>query len=112
MVHGKGNYAAVGASEEGGDPGGRVRAPEHNAVAFANSSGSQFACETKGRPSDLAIAVAGHAIAVALGVSRFAAKTPEVQQIFAKAGAHEPSVTHLAGRDSARVLPLYCRKPA
>ena len=79
MVHGNGNYAAVGASEEGGDPGGRVRAPEHNAIAFANSAGSQFASETEGGLSDLAIAVPGYAIATALGVGLFAAKTLEIQ---------------------------------
>src|SRR6266853_4009955 len=110
MVHGNGNYTAGGASEEGGDPTGRVRAPEDNAIAFANSAGSQFASETEGRLSDFVIASAGYTIAAALGVSRFAAKTLEVQQIFAEAGAHEPSVTHLAGRDNARVLPSLLSK--
>ena len=85
MVHGDNDDAAVSASEKRGDPGGGVGAPEHDAVAFPNLAGGQFAGKTVSGVGDVAIAGANYAISIRLGKGGFCAKADEIGQIVGEA---------------------------
>ena len=96
MVHGNDDYAAVGASEECGDPSGGVGAPDHDAVAFVNFAGVEFAGETVSGISDVAVGGADYTIAVGLGEGGFPAEAREIMKIVGDAGSlHLASVTQV-----------------
>src|SRR5450432_872094 len=97
VIHGHNDYAAMRASEKGSHPGGGVRAPKHDAIAFANLARAEFAGKTVSGIGDIAVSGADYAIAVGLGEGGFPAEAREVRQVIGDARSlHLASVTHLA----------------
>lgn len=94
VVHGNGDDAAVGAAEERGNPCRRVRAPDHNPIALANSAGREFASEPESQGRHFGVSPAYKPVSDALGVGLFFAEALKVCQIIGDAGSHGLSVNH------------------
>lgn len=77
---------AAGAGEEDAHPCRRVRPPEQDAIAFANSAGVQFTCKTVGCLCDLTICLRNCAVANVLRISRLLPETFKFRQVVGDAG--------------------------
>jgi hypothetical protein len=95
IVHGNGEHAAVGAAQKCSNPCGRIRPPDHDAIAFANSAGGEFAGESECHPGYVAITPAYKPVADPLGIGLLIAEALKVNQVVGDAGSHRLSVNHL-----------------
>src|SRR6266566_9182521 len=97
VVHGNRYYAALRASQENSHPGGGVRSPDDDAIAFANLARIELAGKSERELSDFVIFPTNYSIAIALGVCLFLSEALKVGQIISDAGSsHDVSVNHLA----------------
>ena len=78
VVHGDGDHAAVSAGEKCGNPGGGIRSPENDAIAFANSAGGEFASQTERQGSHFGVSRAHKPVSDALGIGLL---TPQALEI-------------------------------
>jgi hypothetical protein len=97
VIHGDGNHSATCAAQKRSNPRGRIRTPDYDAIAFANSTRGKFASELERKPGYIAISPAYKPVSDALGIGLFIAEALEVSQIIGDAGSHRLSVNHLAG---------------
>jgi hypothetical protein len=95
IIHGDGDNAAIGTAQKCRNPCGRIRPPDHDAIALANSAGGKFAGEPECQAGYVAITPAYKPVADPLGIGLFTAEALKVCQIIGDAGSHRLSVNHL-----------------
>ena len=95
VVHGDRDYAAICAAQKCRNPRRRVRAPDYDAIAFANSAGGELASEAECQACHVDVGPTRKAISDTLGIGPFFPKPLKVCQIVGDAGPHVLSVNHL-----------------
>ena len=94
VIHWDGNDSAICATQKCRDPSRRIRAPDYDAIAFANATRGKFASETEREPGYLAVSPAYKPVSDTFGIGLLTAKPIKVGQIIGNAGSHLLSVNH------------------
>ena len=111
VIHGDGDNSAICAAQKCRNPRRRVRAPDYDAIAFANSARGKFAGEPERHRCHVAVGPTYKAISDPLGIGPFFPKPLKVCQIIGDACPHKLSVNHLTFETSkGGKCALYCLK--